>query len=145
MSADEASDEKDRRQARGMDPSIGWALGPGKHRFLRYGGQQEWMPVLLRLNGIGARDFASGAFFEDTKRRKRWQDSVRVSPLYTESPAAADAAPYCTAMVQEDFFDLVRRDERVRAVVDDVTLGLPLDAESLPPDGGKTTPGKDRP
>ena len=103
------------------------------------------MPVLLRLNDVSARDFASGAFIEDTKRRKRWQDTVRVSPLYTESSAAADAAPYCTTMVREEFFDMVRLDERVRAVVDDVTLGLPLDAESLPPDGGKTIPGKDRP
>jgi hypothetical protein len=145
MSADETSDEQGYREARGIDPYIAWALGPGRPHFFLRGRQNEWMPVLVRLRGISARDFAAGSLFiEDPERRKRWQESVHVSPLFIESPAAADAAPYCTAMVREEFFGFVKSDEQVRAVVDGVTLGLPLDSESLPPFKGKTTPGKNQ-
>jgi hypothetical protein len=131
----------------GVDPYIDWALGAGRAHFFLRGRQQEWMPVLLRLKGISARDFAAGKFFgeEEAEKRKRWLELIHVSPLYLDAPARADATSYCTAMAREGFFEFMKSDEQIREVVIGVTLGLPLDAESLPASEGKLILGKDQP
>ena len=117
---------------------VPWALGAGRRYFFLPGRQDEWMPVLLRLNGISARDFADMLFIDDAEERRRWKDVVRVAPFYLEADAGADAAPYCTAMVREEFFRMLERDARIRKLVESVTIGPPLDSDSLPPveDGG---------
>ncbi len=129
----------------GMDPYVEWALGAGRANFFREGRQQRWMPVALRLNGINPRDFADGGkFVEDGQSLALWRASVRVSPLYTE-PGRDPAETYCTAMVRQGFFEVMKRSGRLREFVARVTIGLPLGAESLPPANASQEAGNGQP
>jgi hypothetical protein len=135
MSADEPSDDPDDVGTYGLDPYIDWALGPGRPCYFIPGRTTQWIPVLLHVNGIGVQEFAAGTpFIDDDEERRRWAQSVRVSPLYMDSPAAADAYPFFTAMVREDFFEFTKSNSKLRAMIGGITLSLPLDSEALPPD-----------
>jgi hypothetical protein len=118
----------------GVDPYVDWALGAGRPHFFLAGRQQEWMPILVRLRGIRVEDFKTGNFFRDDEatEREEWPDAVHVAPPWIDAPAGADGATYCTAMVRQRFFEFLKRSEALRKVVSSVTLGLPLDSESLP-------------
>jgi hypothetical protein len=135
----------------GIDPYFFWVLGEGRRYFFLPGRQpegHEWMPLLLRLSkGITAQDFASGQHITAEEKRGAWQDSVRVSSLYTESRIGAGDGPYITAMVRAAYLlDALARDPELRAdvrrAVESVTPGRPLDAASLPPPGRATPPPK---
>jgi hypothetical protein len=129
----------------GMDPYVEWALGAGRPHFFREGRQQRWLPIAVRLNGISPRDFADGNIFvEDGQSLALWRASVRVSPLYTEPERGADEI-FCTAMVSQGFFEFMKRNGRLREFVARVTIGLPLDAESLPPSNAVKETGNGQP
>jgi hypothetical protein len=132
-------------QIPGMDPYVEWALGAGRPQFFREGRQQRWMPVALRLNGISPQDFADGGLFvEDGQSLALWRASVRVSPLYANAERGPNEA-FCTAMVRQGFFEFMKRSGRLREFVARVTIGLPLDAESLPPSNASKEAGNGQP
>src|SRR5690606_32480166 len=109
-----------------------WALDAGKGSFFPSGRQQRWLPVLVRLNGISPRDFADGQHFvDDGQSLAMWRASVRVSPLYIDDRHDR-RQPYCTAMVRPGFFEFMKRSRKLRESVARITIGLPLDSESLP-------------
>lgn len=153
MAADAPSDGLGHKATQGIDPYLDWILGAGRRHFFLPGRQkegEELMPLLVRLKGkYTAQDFEDGLFIESEAMRKRWQASVQVPPLYTESPVAGDAAPYFTAMVSADLVALVLSDKEARdlleSVLASVTVGLPLDTQSLPPPKREPVPGKRRP
>jgi hypothetical protein len=118
----------------GMDPYVEWALGAGRAHFFLEGRQQRWLPVLLQLRGVSPGEFADGhGFIEDGQSLALWRASIRVDSLYAEREQEEDGDTYCTAMVRPGFFEFMRRSARLRESVARVTIGLPLDAESLPP------------
>jgi hypothetical protein len=121
-------------QIPGMDPYAEWALGTGRQHFFRpqAGRQQRWLPVLIRLNGISPQAFVDGqSFVDDGQSLSLWRGSIRLSPLYARRESDSKE-PYCTAMVRLGFFEFLKRNETLRAVVTRITIGLPLDAASLP-------------
>jgi hypothetical protein len=129
----------------GMDPYVEWALGAGRANFFLPGRQQRWLPVLVRLKGISPQEFANGQqFVEDGQSLALWRASVRVSALYTGGERD-DRETYCTAMVRPGFFEFVKRSDTLRDSVARITIGLPLDAESLPPSDANKEPGNGRP
>jgi len=141
MPADEPTDE---REPDVLDPYIDWALGPGRSYYFNPEQPSDWIPVLIMLNGIDAREFASGILFIDSEEdQKKWQHLVRVPSLYTESPAADFASPYCTAMVLEDFFSILKKNAKLRSLINDISLGLPLDQETFSPDA-QSAPSRER-
>lgn len=114
----------------GMDPYVEWALGAGRPHFFMPGRQRRWIPILVRLNGISPDDFADGQqFVDDGQSLALWRASVRLSPIYR---GRGVHEPYCTAMVTPGFFEFMKRSDKLRQSVTRVTIGLPLDAESLP-------------
>jgi hypothetical protein len=144
MPAEPPRVEQDQWDTRGVDPYADWALGPGRTYFFLPGRQDEWVPVLLQLT-ISVEAFAEGLHLEE-QGRGAWKESVHVSQLDIEPEAAAEDEPYCTAMVREKFFfDALRLNKQVRDAVADVTLGLPLDSESLAPPERKATSGRSDP
>jgi hypothetical protein len=145
MPTETPSDEQDDWNTPGMDPYADWALGAGRRYFFLPGRQQDLMPVLLQLRNISVQAFAEGKFIKGAQRRKRWLDSVHVSPLDIEFQAGADDSPFFATLVREDFFRLVTSVKELRDVVESVTLGLPLDSDSLPPPERKTARRKAQP
>lgn len=122
----------------GVDPFVDWALGPGrKYFFLPGRSNQDRMPVVVRLSGIRVKDFAAGTQFDNESNRSElvavWKTSVQISVLETEGPGGSDLNSYCAPTVTEPFFHLMKQHASLREVVASVTLGLPLDTESLPP------------
>jgi hypothetical protein len=129
----------------GMDPYVEWAVGAGRAHFFKEGRQQRWLPVAIRLNGISPREFADGnQFVEDGQSLALWRASVRVSPLYT-SAERSKGEIFCTAMVSQGFFEFMKRNGRLRDFVARVTVGLPLDRESLPPNNAAKEAGNGSP
>lgn len=117
-----------------VDPRIEWALGPGRNQFFRPGRQDRWMPVLVELQGTTVREFARGErFFDDARSLTWWQESIRTSPLYLDPDDEEEAAEqaHFSAMVRQAFFEFLKRNERLNNAVASITLGLPLDEESL--------------
>jgi hypothetical protein len=131
-------DQPDFASVPGVDPFVDWALGPGrKYFFLPGRSNQDRMPVVIKLSGIKAKDFAAGTQFDKESNRSElvalWKTSVQVSMLETEGPGAAELNSYCAPTVTEAFFHLLKEQASLREVIASVTLGLPLDSESLPP------------
>ena len=117
-----------------IDPRIEWALGPGRDHFFRPGRQDRWMPVLVELKDMTVREFARGErFFDDARSLAWWQESIRISPLYLEPEDDEDSKDetHFTAMVRQTFFEFLKRNEPLNNAVASITLGLPLDEESL--------------
>lgn len=130
----------------GIDPGVEWALGPGRRYFFPPGRQQDWMPVLVLLDGISAAEFADGSGFIEDSQLPEWRRSVRVSPLYLTPIPAFEAVPQCTAMVTETLFEMLSENDALQRVVTRVTLGLPLNQSSLPDDDdGNERPGPEEP
>jgi len=80
----------------GIEPNIEWNLGPGRVDFYPYGEAQNWIPVLLWLDGISPRDFADGkALFDQGDAISLWRSSVRVPRLYTKrrNSRASNSSP----------------------------------------------------
>jgi hypothetical protein len=116
------------------DPYLDWALGVGRPNFFLPDRQQKWMPVLVKLAGATPAEFAKGSFLGSSGEDPTlalWAASVSVPDIYTEGLGADDPDSYCMAMVTEDFLQLLGHD-KVRATIESVELGLPLDEESLP-------------
>jgi hypothetical protein len=125
----------------GIEPGVAWNLGPGAIDFFPRGESHPWIPVLIRLKGIGARDFASGEKLVGIERLKAWRKSIRVSPLFTEPPpglrpelrASFDSLDLVVAHVQAPFFELLN-DDRLRLVetyIERLAVSPPLPARSL--------------
>jgi len=128
----------------GVDPYIDWALGAGRSHYFLPGRQSKWVPVLLRLKGISPAAFAQGgSFIKRDDERVQWQASLRISPFSTNFRDDDADMSYCAAMTTSDFFDFVRDSPSLREVLAGLSLGLPLDSESLP-SGDARKPG-DRP
>jgi hypothetical protein len=125
MAADDTAPERYIRTP-GVDLYVGWALGPGRERFF-LPQQREWMPVLVRLEGISAAEFASGRPFLADDALTDWSSAVQVAPLFTQARTAPGPVSYCTALVTSRFFDMLSANERLRSFVPRVTLGLPMD------------------
>ena len=135
---DHIAKQEDFASVPGVDPFVDWALGPGrKYFFLPGRSNQDRMPVVVKLNGIKVKDFATGAQFDKESNRSElvalWAKSVQVSMLETEGPGAAELNSYCAPTVTETFFHLLKQQASLRELVAGVTLGLPLDSELLPP------------
>lgn len=128
----------------GMDPYVEWALGAGRAHFFREGRQQRWLPVVVRLKNTSPREFADGdKFIDDGQSLALWRASVRVSPLYASRESVDET--FCTAMVRQGFFEFMKGNARLRDSVTRVTIGLPLDAESLPPSDASKEAGNGQP
>jgi hypothetical protein len=135
-----------------VDPGADWVLGSpatqgfdeidklgpgGDYFFLPERQNRYWMPVLVGLRKITVRDFAAGAQFDGLKDsdtlKEQWTTCAVFSDLDIKGPGAKDPNFYCTPTVTKDFFVLLSRRPELRKVVASVTLGLPLERESLPP------------
>ena len=114
------------------------ALGPGgDYFFLPERANRYWMPILVGLAKITVRDFAAGAQFDGLKDsdtlKKQWTSCTVFSDLDVDGPGATDPNFYCAPTVTKAFFVLLSQQAELRKVVASVTLGLPLERESLPP------------
>lgn len=117
----------------GVDAYVDWVLGAGRAHYFRPGRQQDWLSVLVRLRGIGVRDFARGGrVIQDPKRRAAWQASIHIPKFYIKRNAGADGETYCTAFVRQQFFDFLLEERKLQKFVRQVTLSLPLDTRSIP-------------
>jgi hypothetical protein len=117
----------------GADPYLEWATGAGRTSYFLPGRQDNWLPVLVLLRGITAKEFASGENLPVDF--DFWKISVRVPDFYVSAPEVpGEQETYCTALVTEHFFELLNDNETLRNFVPQITLGLPLGAESLPLD-----------
>ena len=128
----------------GLDPELEWALGAGQQSFFAAGKQDRWMPVAIELQGISLEEFAAGTgFLDDGPSRTMWQASVRISPPYLPDAGNQTDTIFVTAMVTLGFFEFFKRNDKLREVVRNVVLGLPLGAESLGPGlATNSRPGK---
>lgn len=125
----------------GIEPGVAWNLGPGAIDFFPRGEPQPWIPVLLRLKGIGARDFASGEKLVGVERLEAWRKSMRVSPLFTEPPpglspelqATFDSLDLVVAHVQTPFFEFLNDESLglVETYIERLAVSPPLPARSL--------------
>lgn len=125
----------------GIEPGVAWNLGPGAIDFFPRGEPHPWIPVLMRLKGIGARDFASGEKLVGIERLDAWRNSVRVSPLFTEPPpglrpelqAAFDSLDLVVANVQAPFFDFLNDESLglVETYIERLAVSPPLPAHSF--------------
>lgn len=127
----------------GEDPYIPWIMGPGAPFYFLPGRQpqgQERVPLLVRLKKGTAQEFAEGAHLPEFARSE-WQNSVSVSPLFTQSIAGSYAAPYLVAIVAASYLREMSAEVRRRTagIVESVTPGLPLDSTALPPPDEKPT------
>jgi hypothetical protein len=133
------------------NPYVDWAWGPGRPYYFRPGLQpgpeaEQRMTLLLQLSGITAQDFVEGHSFVDSDiDRFEWQSSFR--PLFaalTPDPKPEDVS-WVLAIPTKRVSDIIMSD-KVRRFVKSVTLGRPLDTQSLPPPRSKS-PSKspDRP
>jgi hypothetical protein len=117
----------------GVDPAVDWALGEGNDYFFASHAQRQWMPILVQLKQMDAREFQDGKqFLERAEQFESWRSSVRVSKLYTEPAGDAEPFRFCTALVTREFFEFLLTNPDLRRFVARVTLGLPLDRDSLP-------------
>lgn len=124
----------------GIDPDVEWALNEGADYLFPAEGLQ-WMPVVVEFKPdmmISIEDFQAGKLIAGDHFAK-WQSSVRALRLHTiksHSSAEKDLR-FCTALVTRGFFELVWKEADVTKnylrYVAQVTLGLPLDEDSLPP------------
>jgi hypothetical protein len=106
-----------------------WALGPGRAAYFAQSGEDAWLPVLVELDGVSVAEFASGtSFFSDKERISAWQLSVRVDPLIEKYADFLKQLNFVTALVREEFFDLLDEpeNERLRMAIPFVSLGPPL-------------------
>ncbi|MBX6369271.1 MAG: hypothetical protein IRZ04_14890, partial [Rhodospirillales bacterium] len=125
----------------GIEPGVAWNLGPGAIDFFPRGEPLPWIPVLMRLKGIGARDFASGEKLVGVERLEAWRTSIRVSPLFTEPPpglrpelqAAFDSLDLVVANVQAPFFDFMNDESLglVETYIERLAVSPPLPASSF--------------
>jgi hypothetical protein len=119
-----------------LDPYFDWVLGIGRPNFFLPGRQQVWMPVLVKLKGISAKEFATGAFLQGQGPVQQWESIVMVPDLYQQGPIADEKDAHCFAMVTEKFHQLLTDPQHsfIRNSFAMVELGLPVDRESLPED-----------
>jgi hypothetical protein len=133
-----------------VDPATDWVLGEVKrgaldkkstgpgvdYFFLPERKNQFWLPILVGLKDIAVQDFAAGVQFDKLAKadllKKQWMSCTVFSPLDTEGPFAAERSFYCAPTVTKVFFYLLNQIDELREVVTNVTLGLPLDWDSLP-------------
>jgi hypothetical protein len=123
----------------GVDPYVDWAYGPGWHLFFLEGRQQQWVSVLLMLADLSVEEFAAGEGFVDPAEADQWKAAVRVTTLYQPREPSPGGIRFVTALVTEHFFEILEANVVLQKHVVRVTLGRPLDAESLPflhSDGG---------
>jgi hypothetical protein len=116
---------------------------------------RQWIPLLLRLKGYSAQDFAAGLHITASEKRVAWQSAVRVPSLYTDSPIPLGDDPYITASInvgylEKDFLEDEELRADLRRAIESVTPGLPLDRDALfgktpppPPEGGSGPKGTD--
>ena len=126
-----------------VDPYIDWALdlAEGMPQVIGKGA----LPILVRLNGISANEFAlAKGFIDDFEARKKWKRSVRVPRLYTRPATGLEGAVNCTALVTDFFFDQLISNARLGPFVSQITLGLPLGQEALPKPRRAKSPAKGR-
>lgn len=135
-----------------VDPGADWVLGSpsrpgfdeidglgpgGDYFFLPERKNRFWMPILVGLRKITVRDFAAGAQFDGLKDsgtlKQQWTNCTVFSDLDVDGPGATDPNFYCAPTVTKAFFILLSQQAELRKVVASVTLGLPLEQESLPP------------
>jgi hypothetical protein len=121
----------------GDNPYVDWAWGPGRPYFFRPGLQPEHeqrMPLLLQLKGITAQDFIDGRSFIDREDdRLEWQASFHALFSEITRELEAEDVSWVLGMVTQGMHDTIVSEDRVRPFVQSVTLGRPLDAQSLPP------------
>jgi len=134
-----------------VDPGADWVLGSparpafdeittlgpgGDYFFLPERENRYWLPILVGLREITVRDFAAGAQFdglpESDTLKEQWASCTVFSDLDVDGPGATEPNFYCAPTVTKGFFVLLSRWSELRKVVASVTLGLPLERESLP-------------
>lgn len=116
----------------GVCPYVDWALGSGSRGFFPHT-QKLRVPVMLRLDRMLPRDFASGdSFFPDARGRALWRNEVRVPAIYTQPDWSTRSRIVCTAVVTRWFFRILEERKDIRARILRITLGLPLREDSLP-------------
>ncbi len=141
----------------GIDPYLFWLLGVGRPYYFTPDGEEDegrqWIPLLLRLKGYTAQEFADGLHITAQEKRAAWQSAVQVPSLYTDSPIPLGDDPYITASINVGYFEKnFLEDEELRAdlrrAIESVTPGLPLDRDALfgetpPPEDGRGLKGTD--
>jgi hypothetical protein len=142
----------------GIDPYLFWLLGIGRPYYFSPDGEEDegrqWIPLLLRLKGYSAQDFAAGLHITASEKRVAWQSAVRVPSLYTDSPIPQGDDPFITASInvgylEKDFLEDEELRADLRRAIESVTPSLPLDRDALfgetppPPEGGGGLKGTD--
>ena len=130
----------------GVDPAVEWALGEDGVEDFFPSERREWMPVLVQLTddlSFRVADFIEGKRIAPDFL-SIWARSVRVPRVHALAPGGDGNVRFCTALVTREFFELVWKKDAVQKnyvkYVARVSLGLPLEAESLPPDKPAGTP-----
>ena len=102
-----------------FDPYYEWAETT-KFRFLS--GHTDWLPVLIELRKITARDFAVGAW-DPLLESKKW---LRVLPLFADPPPGLEKATFCVALARNPFFQQLRNGvQPLTSLVKRFELGVP--------------------
>ena len=121
-----------------VDCYIDLALGTKEAGFFPAERQQEWMSVLLQLNGISASQFAAGTVVSDDDLAwlEWWRPLVHVPALYRRPVAGLGAQSHCTAYVQKRFFDELAAIPSLQKVLTRITRGQSFASYAPPEDSG---------
>lgn len=136
-------DELTLASALGVDPDVEWALsGEEGLDYLFPAEGLRWMPVVVEFktgSSLSLDDFRDGTEIAG-EQLEQWRKSVRALRLHTIEQHRDKPLRFCTALVTRDFFQLVWNlwkqggtKSNYFQQVDRVTLGLPLEEDSLPP------------
>lgn len=108
----------------GPDPYFDWAMRTAFAYYFPEGAVEDRVPVIMELvRPMTARRFAIG----DWHHPRDWRALIRVPSMYRHPAPALDATSFCTANVRLDFFDRLRADPGLQAVIQRVELGLPTE------------------
>jgi hypothetical protein len=138
----------------GIDPYLFWLLGIGRPYYFSPDGAEDegrqWIPLLLRLKGFTAQEFAEGRHITAREKWPAWQSAVRVPSLYTHPTIPLGDDPYITASINVGYLlKNFLEDEELRAdlrrAIESVTPGLPLDRNALIGETPPPTPPKRQP
>src|SRR6185295_11581855 len=87
----------------GVDPYIDWAFGAGSDFYALTDKEQEWLPVLLELDGTTTQAIARA--FE-----RRFADAgdtiIQFSDDYIDPPAGLEESAFSSALVTRRFFEV---------------------------------------
>jgi hypothetical protein len=104
------------------DPYLAWAKVTG---FKYVGGKNDdWIPILLELQGTTAQQFAQTV---------NPMVDIRVPSIYATPPHGIEQATFCSALVTRQLLENVESNDLFRTQVKRFELGVPVSAPFLTP------------